>query len=177
MLTKRIWRPPVAKRAPRAYNSHPWISQRSRWRAGPRSSRARAGGSGGGRRPGPPARGPRAAAPAPGGALALGLAGAGAAVVVTDIEEGAAARVAEAAATLGVTARAQALDVTRPEAIERVVAWSEREVGPLDVLVNNAGVRDETADALATTVEDWDRVFAVNVRGPLLLSHAAARRT
>src|SRR3990167_9428218 len=109
-----------------------------------------------------------------GRALALGLAGAGAAVVVTDIEAGAAARGAAAAATLGVTA--QALDVTRPEAIERVVAWSEREVGPLDVLVNNAGVRDETADALATTVEDWDRVFAVNVRGPFLLSQAVARR-
>ena len=111
-----------------------------------------------------------------GRALALGLAGAGAAVVVTDIEDAAAARVAEAAAALGVTARAQALDVTRPEAIERVVDWSEREVGPLDVLVNNAGVRDETADALATTVEDWDRVFAVNVRGPFLLSQAVARR-
>src|SRR3989338_11136072 len=108
--------------------------------------------------------------------LALGRAGAGAAVVVTDVEEGAAARVAEAAATLGVTARAQALDVTRPEAIERVVAWGEREVGPLDVLVNNAGVRDETADALATSVEGWDRVFAVNVRGPFLLSQAVARR-
>src|SRR3989304_3818924 len=118
-----------------------------------------------------------------GRALALGLAGAGAAGVVTAGGGGAGARgggggggAAEAAATLGVAARAQALDVTRPEAIERVVAWGEREVGPLDVLVNNAGVRDETADALATTVEDWDRVFAVSARGPFRLSRAVARR-
>jgi NAD(P)-dependent dehydrogenase (short-subunit alcohol dehydrogenase family) len=69
----------------------------------------------------------------------------------------------------------RALDVSRPEAIESVVAWSERDVGPLDVLVNNAGVRERTIDSFAISVEEWDRVFTVNVRGAFLLSRAAAR--
>ena len=111
-----------------------------------------------------------------GRSLAIGLATAGARVVVTDIDGAAAARVADEITKLGERAVARALDVARPEDIEAEVAWCEGEVGPLDVLVNNAGVRDVSTGSFTTTVTDWDRVFAINVRGPFLLSRAAARR-
>jgi NAD(P)-dependent dehydrogenase (short-subunit alcohol dehydrogenase family) len=111
-----------------------------------------------------------------GRALALGLAGAGARVVVTDTDEPRAAAVAGEIRARGGPASARALDVARPEAIEPVVAEIEAAIGPIGVLVNNAGVRDRVTDSLATTVEDWDRVFAVNVRGAFLLCQAVARR-
>ncbi len=111
-----------------------------------------------------------------GRALAAGLGNAGARVIVTDIDGAAAARVAEEVVKLGARAVPRALDVARPDDIEAAVAWSEREFGPVDVLVNNAGVRDASIGSFTTTVEDWDRVFAINVRGPFLLCQAAARR-
>jgi NAD(P)-dependent dehydrogenase (short-subunit alcohol dehydrogenase family) len=111
-----------------------------------------------------------------GRALALGMAAAGARVVVTDVQEEPAARVAEEIRKQGAQAVPHALDVSRPEAIDAVVAWAEREIGPVDVLVNNAGIRDRSPDSFATTVAEWDEVYAVNVRGAFLLSRAVARQ-
>jgi NAD(P)-dependent dehydrogenase (short-subunit alcohol dehydrogenase family) len=108
--------------------------------------------------------------------LTLGLASAGARVAVTDVNADTAARVAEEVRKLGQVAAHRVLDVSRPEEIEPTVAWSERELGPLDVLVNNAGVREQARDAFATSVEDWDHVLAVNLRGPFLLCQAVGRR-
>lgn len=110
-----------------------------------------------------------------GRSLALGLAAAGARVVVTDVTAGPAEKVAAEIRARGAEAVAAALDVSRPEAIEAVAAWSEREAGPVGILVNNAGIRDRSPDSFATTVDEWDEVFAVNVRGPFLLSRTVAR--
>jgi gluconate 5-dehydrogenase/2-deoxy-D-gluconate 3-dehydrogenase len=107
-----------------------------------------------------------------GRALAIGLAAAGARVVVTDVDRELAARVAEVIRAEGAEAVARALDVSRPDVIDHVVAEIAREVGPIDILVNNAGIRDRSAESLGTTVAEWDEVFAVNVRGPFLLSRA-----
>ncbi len=111
-----------------------------------------------------------------GRALALGLAAAGARVIATDVREEPAARVAEEIRKQGAQAVPYALDVSRPDAIGAVVARAEREVGPLHVLVNNAGIRDRSLDSFATTVEEWDEVYAVNVRGTFLLSRTVARQ-
>jgi NAD(P)-dependent dehydrogenase (short-subunit alcohol dehydrogenase family) len=110
-----------------------------------------------------------------GRALALGLARAGALVVVTDLDEDGARRVAGEIRAAAGEAVDRGLDVARPDAVEAGVAWVEREVGPVEVLVNNAGVRDAQPDSFATTAAEWDQVFAVNVRGPFLLSQAVAR--
>ena len=110
-----------------------------------------------------------------GRALALGLGAAGARVVVTDLSEASAASVAEEARANGCEAISHALDVRDPGAIETLVQWTHQRTGSLDVLVNNAGIRDHSQDSFATTVEEWDEVFAVNVRGPFLLSRAFAR--
>ena len=111
-----------------------------------------------------------------GRALALGLARAGARLVVTDINPDTVARVADEVRALKVDVAQRVLDVGRPEEIEAAVAWCERELGAVDVLVNNAGVREPTFDSFATTAADWDHVLAVNLRGPFLLCQAVGRR-
>jgi NAD(P)-dependent dehydrogenase (short-subunit alcohol dehydrogenase family) len=111
-----------------------------------------------------------------GRAIVLGLAQAGATVAVTDIDAGAAARVAGEVERAGARAAHRRLDVADPGALEPAVAWSEEALGPLDILVNNAGIRETSGDSLKTTVAEWDGLFAVNVRGAFFLCQAAARR-
>ena len=93
-------------------------------------------------------------------------------VVLADIDE---ARVEAAAAELreqGQGAVGVALDVASEASWESAVALLERETGGLDVLVNNAGITNRYG-VLETTVEDWDRVIAVNLTGVFLgLKHA-----
>lgn len=110
-----------------------------------------------------------------GRALALGLADAGARVVVSDVSEAPAARVAEEIRAKGGEALSHALDVRDPAAIDALVQWTDQHAGPLDILVNNAGIRDRGQDSFGTTVEEWDEIFAVNVRGVFLLSRAFGR--
>ena len=111
-----------------------------------------------------------------GRALALGLGQAGARVAVTDVNGETAAQVAREVEALGAAVAHRPLDVSEPADIEAAVAWSEGELGAPDILVNNAGIRDRIGDSFATTVDEWDRVFAVNVRGPFLLCQAVGRR-
>ena len=65
-------------------------------------------------------------------------------------------------------------DVADPDAIERLFAQTEERFGDCDLLVNNAGMIDPKP-LLQTTLEDWDRMFAVNVRGTYLASRRALR--
>jgi len=60
------------------------------------------------------------------------------------------------------------------DSCKRAVAEVEAELGPIDVLVNNAGITGSQAAARCheTPVAEWDRVQAVNVRGPFLCSRA-----
>ena len=62
---------------------------------------------------------------------------------------------------------AHAADVSDPSAAAAV----RDHVGPVDVLMNNAGI-GSTTDILGCTVEEWDRVFAVNVRSVFLWTQA-----
>jgi NAD(P)-dependent dehydrogenase (short-subunit alcohol dehydrogenase family) len=67
-----------------------------------------------------------------------------------------------------------ALDVTDRAAVEQAVARVEAELGPVSLLVNNAGVsgEDDGVRAWEQAPEDWWRVLEVNVLGPYLCSHA-----
>lgn len=66
--------------------------------------------------------------------------------------------------TGGVEARAYAADICKPAEVQRLVARIEDELGPLSVVVNNAGlVRDKTLHKL--TDEDWSEVLDTNLRG------------
>jgi len=103
--------------------------------------------------------------------MAVGLAEAGATVVV-------ASRKLEnceaAAAEIGGSARAMALDMSDGSAIEAFCDRFENEVPKLDILVNNAGVT-WGAPVLEYPMDAWDRVYNVNVRGLWQLSQRVAR--
>lgn len=104
-----------------------------------------------------------------GAAICTTLARAGAKVAVVDINESAAAKVAADLEREGGQARAFTMDVGDEtaiiEALQRVVG----ELGPLDAIVNNAGV-DVTVGIREMATSDWHRVVATNLTGPFLLS-------
>jgi NAD(P)-dependent dehydrogenase (short-subunit alcohol dehydrogenase family) len=64
-------------------------------------------------------------------------------------------------------------DVSKPADVERMVAETERELGPIDLLVANAGIALWEERAWEVPVEDWWRVQEVNVLGVYLTCRAA----
>ncbi|MBI3079021.1 MAG: SDR family oxidoreductase [Deltaproteobacteria bacterium] len=66
-------------------------------------------------------------------------------------------------------------DVSDDKRVRAMIEATRKEFGRLDVLINNAGMTISTPpkDLDALSVEDWDRVFAVNVRGVFLVTRAA----
>jgi 3-oxoacyl-[acyl-carrier protein] reductase len=84
-------------------------------------------------------------------------------------------RLKATAGELGGEVRHLRADVTRLPDIEAVFALTERELGRIDGLVTCAGIIT-TSPSLEVTVEEWDRVFAVNARGTFFTVQAALRR-
>jgi len=107
-----------------------------------------------------------------GQAIAISLAEAGAAVAVNYREKAAEARnVAETIRRAGGRAMAVGADVSQAAEVAGLVAAVERELGPVDVLVNNAGIGlVRTVDNL--TEEDFDRTIAVNLKSVFLCTQA-----
>ena len=105
-----------------------------------------------------------------GAAIAVRLAGAGADVAIGYASDAAAAGdVAEEVSARGRKAVAVGGDVGEPGEIERMVSVAEDALGPIDILISNAGIapRQELADI---SVDDWDRVMNVNLRPSFLLA-------
>jgi 2-hydroxycyclohexanecarboxyl-CoA dehydrogenase len=106
-----------------------------------------------------------------GAAVCRVLAARGWAVAVTDRDAAGAERLAAAIAAGGGTAAGFALDVTDDARIPAVVHAAEARLGALGLLVNNAGW-----DHLQPFVENepalWDRLIAVNLRGPIHVTRA-----
>lgn len=94
-------------------------------------------------------------------AIARSLHEAGARVAVTGRDAG---RARAAAAEVGERAAGFACDVAVGEQVEAAVAAAEREVGPIDVLVNNAGLTRDNI-LLRLTEADWDTVLDANLKG------------
>lgn len=103
-----------------------------------------------------------------GRAASLALAAEGAAVVLLDLNADAVAAVADEVREAGGTALSIAADVSQEPDIEHAVASAMAEFGRIDVVFNNAGIIRRTT-APETTVEEWDRVFGVNVRAIFLM--------
>lgn len=99
-----------------------------------------------------------------GAAMARGLAEAGAAVAVADASTGAAQRVAEDLEKAGGRALAVTVDVADRASVERMAAEVEERLGPIEVLVNSAGVTHRSPAADFPEAE-WHRVIAVNLTG------------
>jgi 3-oxoacyl-[acyl-carrier protein] reductase len=65
-----------------------------------------------------------------------------------------------------------AMDVTDPGSVQAAVADAVRAMGGLDAVVNCAGVLGPVAPAAATSVEDFERILAVNLTGAFVVSQA-----
>jgi NAD(P)-dependent dehydrogenase (short-subunit alcohol dehydrogenase family) len=100
-----------------------------------------------------------------GRAIAERLAAEGARVVAVDVE---------AVPDLGPSVHGLRWDLSETESLNGLIVAAEAEVGPLDVLVNNAGVF-EPALAIDLTLDSYNRVLAVNLHAPVFLASRAAR--
>jgi NAD(P)-dependent dehydrogenase (short-subunit alcohol dehydrogenase family) len=106
-----------------------------------------------------------------GRATALELAGHGADVVIADLTEDAAQRVAEEVRAAGRRALGLAVDVTEADDRAAMVEATVRDLSRIDVLVNNAGVYREF-EPLAITEADWDGVLTVNAKAVFFCTQA-----
>jgi 3-oxoacyl-[acyl-carrier protein] reductase len=103
-----------------------------------------------------------------GEAIATRFAREGARVVVADVNEENGRRVASAIAGEGGTARFLRTDVSRAADVKAMVDEALSAFGGLDVLVNNAGFSHRTMPLWELPEEEYERVFATNVRGVYL---------
>jgi 2-hydroxycyclohexanecarboxyl-CoA dehydrogenase len=101
-----------------------------------------------------------------GRAVALSLAAEGRRVAVGDLRADGAEGAAEEIASAGGHALGLALDVTEQDSVREAVQKAEKELGPIEVLVNNAGW-DELRPFLETEEPFWDRVIEINYKGCL----------
>ena len=107
-----------------------------------------------------------------GEAICRRLAADGALVVVADIRRELAEEVSRSLRDQGSSSRSIVLDVTSENQVEEAINGVIRAHGQLDILVNNAGV-DVTAPVEELSVQAWDHIIAVNLRGPFLMSRKA----
>ncbi|MBP8307631.1 MAG: 2-hydroxycyclohexanecarboxyl-CoA dehydrogenase [Burkholderiaceae bacterium] len=106
-----------------------------------------------------------------GGASCRRFAELGARVAVLDRNLEAAQSVAAAITAAGGRALAMACDITDRASVNEAVATTERELGPVHVLVNNAGW-DIFKPFTKTDPAEWDKLIAINLIGPMHLHHA-----
>lgn len=106
--------------------------------------------------------------------MAIGLAEAGADVAVADVDLEKAQRTADELDG-ETTVIATEVDVTTEASVEAMVADVTERLGPIDVLVNNAGIV-ENSPAEETSIDSWRRVLAVNLDGVFLCSKHVGRQ-
>src|SRR5438105_9680149 len=102
-------------------------------------------------------------------AIALAFARAGAAVGCADVDANAADAAAREIAAIGGRALALACDVSSEHDTRAAATAVESVFGTVNVLVNAAATIDPNGSILELAPTDWDRVFAVNVKGAYLM--------
>ena len=106
-------------------------------------------------------------------ATALKFAAEGAIVVVCDVKQAAVDAAVAQCQALGAQAVGFVMDVTQRDMVDAVVAQVKTQFGRIDVLVNNAGITQD-ARLQKMTLEQFDRVIDVNLRGVFHCSQAVA---
>ncbi|GGJ08366.1 3-ketoacyl-ACP reductase [Alicyclobacillus cellulosilyticus] len=91
----------------------------------------------------------------------------GAKVVLADIVHESLEQVVTEIKASGGTALGVVTDVSKESDIQQMIDAAVNTFGSLDILVNNAGIMDRMTAAADVTDELWERVFAVNVTGPM----------
>ncbi len=112
-----------------------------------------------------------------GRSIALCLAEEGADVVVNSYSQDTTTRTAGEVQALGRSALAMPCDITKPDAITRVVQETLNTFGKVDILVNNVGAGPktwETSDAgpLSRWIDLWDNMYEQNLKAPVLMCEA-----
>ena len=106
--------------------------------------------------------------------IAKGMAEAGATIVLNDVVEGRLKAAVKTVKDQGLQAAGYAFDITSAAAVAANVAAIEKEVGPIDILFNNAGIQirhplEEFPE------EDWDRIIDVNLKSMFLMGKQVAQ--
>ncbi|VTU19184.1 Cyclopentanol dehydrogenase [Variovorax sp. PBS-H4] len=107
-----------------------------------------------------------------GTAMAHGFIKEGARVIIADVRLEAAEAVAGAIRAQGGQAWAEAVDVTDRAATQRLADALTARLGPIDVLVNNAGISGKARIDDPNAAEVWDRLIQVNLQGLFNVTHA-----
>ncbi len=107
-------------------------------------------------------------------AMASALADAGASIILNGRDEAALGAAAADLAGRGATVKALAFDVTSEESVAEAIAHCEAEIGPIDILINNAGM--QIRGALETfAVESFERLLATHVTATFSVSKAVVQ--
>jgi NAD(P)-dependent dehydrogenase (short-subunit alcohol dehydrogenase family) len=106
--------------------------------------------------------------------IALRLAEEGAKIVVADVSEIGAGKTVAMIEAMGGQALLVKADVSQRSQVETIVKTTLQHFGQIDILVNNAGV-ETLIPFLELPESEWDRILAVNLKGPFLCSQAVAR--
>lgn len=107
-----------------------------------------------------------------GGARGIGFATAqhfavaGATLIITDVDDDALLNAAEKLKNTAKNVYTRQVDVTDEKAVMDLAAWVESELGPLDVLINNAGIGHH-GELAETSTETWKKLISVNLMGPV----------
>jgi 2-hydroxycyclohexanecarboxyl-CoA dehydrogenase len=109
-----------------------------------------------------------------GRAISLRLAREGCVIGVNDKNGDAAHETVRLVEAAGARARAVVADITDHGAVAAAVAGFEKEVAPVEILVNNAGW-DRVGNFLESEPPFWDQVVAINLKGPLNVHHVVVR--
>jgi 2-hydroxycyclohexanecarboxyl-CoA dehydrogenase len=103
-----------------------------------------------------------------------GAGGIGAAVCRRFAEEGSKVAVFDVSLSSSPQGKSYSIDITNQPQVVEGVAAVERDLGPVDVLVNNAGW-DRAAPFLETDAALWEKIIAINLKGPLNTHHAVLK--
>ena len=106
-----------------------------------------------------------------GKALALAAGQVGAKVICAGRRTDKIQQTSDEVTKVGGVGTAVEMDVTDLKSVEKAVKLAEK-VGPIDVLINNAGIITGMKAVQDLPVEEWDKIMATNVRGPYLLMRA-----
>lgn len=101
--------------------------------------------------------------------MAVGLAKAGAQIIINDINQEKLEQAIKDYAAQGVKAHGFVFDVTDEEAVKAHVEKIEKEIGPIDILINNAGII-KRIPVLEMEVADWEQVLKIDLTGPFIMS-------
>jgi gluconate 5-dehydrogenase len=107
-------------------------------------------------------------------AMAKGLGNAGATIVVNNYSEDKLIQAVTEYKACGLNAHGYVFDVTNEKAVQEAVAKIEKEVGPIDILINNAGIIKRTP-MIDMEVADFNAVIQVDLVAPFIVSKTVAK--